>query len=106
MIGAFGAHALQAVLMENGRVDTFETGVKYQAMHAMALLVMGVLSGTFNSKWIGAAAIATVVGILIFSGSLYILSVTNVTWLGAITPIGGLSLMAGWLLLIAAIAKR
>ncbi len=106
MIGAFGAHALQAVLMENGRVDTFETGVKYQAMHAMALLVMGVLSGTFNSKWIGAAAIATALGILIFSGSLYILSVTNVTWLGAITPIGGLSLMAGWLLLIAAIAKR
>lgn len=105
VIGAFGAHALEEILLQNGRVDTFETAVKYQGIHALALLLIGILSEKLHGSLMKYAAMLMVVGILIFSGSLYILSITNIGFLGAITPIGGLGLIAGWILLIVGIYK-
>jgi uncharacterized membrane protein YgdD (TMEM256/DUF423 family) len=93
------------LLLQNGRVDTFETAVKYQGLHALALVLLGIVSEKLNSSLIRYAAISMVIGILIFSGSLYILSITNIGFLGAITPIGGLGLIAGWILLIIGIYK-
>lgn len=96
-LGAFGAHMLEDMVSAD-RLATFETGVKYQMYHALALLVIGWISreapGTLNS--VGYCFIA---GILVFSGSLYILVLTDTGWLGAITPIGGIAFIAGWILL-------
>ena len=99
-IGAFGAHGLESTLTANNRMDTFETGVKYQFYHTLALFLLGMLMINYQNSYFGYAAICFVVGIFIFSGSLYTLSLTNVTWLGAITPIGGLGFIMGWLFLI------
>ncbi|WP_226391033.1 DUF423 domain-containing protein [Penaeicola halotolerans] len=96
-IGAFGAHALEATLTENGRLDTFETAVKYHFYHALALLLVGLLMRDHDSKYLSYAAISFVMGIVIFSGSLYTLSLTNIRILGAITPIGGVGFILGWI---------
>ena len=104
-IGAFGAHALQYLLLQNESTETFETAVKYQSLHALALLILGILSGNLKNVWINYAAISMVIGTIIFSGSLYILSITNITFLGAITPIGGLGMIIGWIFLILAIYR-
>ncbi len=96
-IGAFGAHALEVTLTENGRLDTFETAVKYHFYHALALLLVGLLMRDHDSKYLSYAAISFVMGIVIFSGSLYTLSLTNIRILGAITPIGGVGFILGWI---------
>ncbi|UJP63669.1 DUF423 domain-containing protein [Mongoliitalea daihaiensis] len=100
-IGAFGAHGLQPILEANGRLETFETAVKYHFYHALGILVLAIwntlqptLKNIKLSYWL------LVIGILIFSGSLYVLSITGITWLGAITPLGGVAFIAGWLNLI------
>ena len=97
-LGAFGAHGLKARL-DAELLAVFETGVRYQMYHALALFV----AAWACARWPGAAATASgwlfVAGTLIFSGSLYVLSVTGVRWLGAVTPLGGLALLAGWLCL-------
>lgn len=98
-VGAFGAHALRATLEAGGRVETFETAVKYQFYHTLALLAIGVLMYHIPDRRLGYAAIAMLVGIIIFSGSLYVLCLTGVRWLGAVTPIGGVALIVGWVLL-------
>jgi uncharacterized membrane protein YgdD (TMEM256/DUF423 family) len=97
MIGAFGAHGLADLLEANNRLDTFETAVKYHMYHALALLLTGILFFNIPAKPLRLAGLFFTIGILIFSGSLYILCLTNISWLGAITPIGGLFLIAGWL---------
>ena len=96
-LGAFGAHSLEALLIQNGRLDTFQTAVNYHFYHTLALLGIGVLA-TVKPDWKGIsfAAWSMVLGILIFSGSLYVLSLTGITWLGAITPLGGLAFILGW----------
>lgn len=96
MIGAFGAHALAAKLAETNRTATFETAVKYQMYHTLALLLLGILMFWVQHSAFNVAAVCFVAGILVFSGSLYILSLTGITWLGAITPIGGLLMIIGW----------
>jgi uncharacterized membrane protein YgdD (TMEM256/DUF423 family) len=98
-IGAFGAHALRPLLEENGRTATFELAVRYQFYHAFAALFAGVLMNTFTSRHLGRAAVCFALGIVIFSGSLYALSLSGVLILGAITPVGGILLIAGWVLL-------
>jgi uncharacterized membrane protein YgdD (TMEM256/DUF423 family) len=103
-LGAFGAHALRTMLDASGRAATFETAVKYQFYHALALVLVGVLMQVFGNnptavKLLGWAGYSFLGGALIFSGSLYLLCFTGVTWLGAITPLGGLALLAGWALL-------
>ena len=104
-IGAFGAHGLEATLAANGRTDTFETAVKYQFYHSLALLLLGLLMLNFQHSYLNYAAYAFITGILVFSGSLYVLSLTNLTWLGAITPLGGLGFMAGWVFLVLGVCK-
>ena len=98
--GAFGAHLLEETLIESGMNDSWTTAVSYQMWHALALIICGILQRGGLSLKIAARCFA--VGILLFSGSIYWLSLDGPRWLGPITPIGGLSLMAGWALLIAA----
>lgn len=105
MVGAFGAHALKAKLLETGRLEVYETAVKYQFYHALALLLLGILMFKVQHKLLDYSGIAFIVGMVIFSGSLYILCLTNVPRWGAVTPIGGLALIAGWILLFVALLK-
>lgn len=97
-IGAFGAHGLQETLEQTGRRETFETAVKYQFYHALALFLVGIMA-LMKPKFQGYtfAVICFTAGIFVFSGSLYILSLSGITWLGAIAPIGGVCFIAGWL---------
>ena len=107
-IGAFGAHGLEETLQRNGRVDTFETAVKYHFYHVLAMLLIGVVlkaGGNKHNKLLYFAAYAMLTGIVFFSGSLYVLSLTNITFLGAITPLGGIFFIAGWLMLFWAMKK-
>ena len=106
MIGAFGAHGLEALLIENGRLNTFETAVKYQFYHSLALLLVGLLMQNNLSKYLTWATNLFVLGILMFSGSLYVLSLSHFTLLGAITPIGGLFFIFGWLALYKSMSSR
>ena len=99
-LGAFGAHGLRATLERRGMVDVWNKAVFYQFVHAIALLVFA-LYGTINRS----ACLLLLVGILLFSGSLYLLALTNFRWLGPITPFGGLCLLAGWALLFFAPSK-
>ena len=96
-LGAFGAHSLEGILVQNGRLDTFQTAVNYHFYHTLALLGIGILASV-KPQWKGFSFTAwcMILGILIFSGSLYVLSLTGITWLGAITPLGGLSFILGW----------
>lgn len=97
-IGAFGAHGLESLLIQNGRLETFQTAVQYHFYHTLALLGIGILGKAIpNWKGFVFSAWCMVLGILIFSGSLYLLSVTGITWLGAITPAGGLAFILGWI---------
>lgn len=106
-IGAFGAHGLKEILTETGRVETFETAVKYHFYHSLAIFLIGILAlVTPEWKKLSTAAILMTVGILIFSGSLYVLSLTGITWLGAITPLGGIAFIAGWILVFLAASKN
>ncbi|WP_044173192.1 DUF423 domain-containing protein [Flectobacillus major] len=105
-LGAFGAHAFKASLEAIGRVDTFETAARYQMYGGLALLVVGILSDKFKHQFIQYAGYAFVIGTLIFSGALYMICATGVTMWGAVAPIGGTSLMIGWLLLVLGISKK
>jgi uncharacterized membrane protein YgdD (TMEM256/DUF423 family) len=104
-IGAFGAHGLQDTLTANGRMETFETAVKYQFYHTLALLLLGILMLNIEQHYLSYAAYAFIGGTVVFSGSLYTLSLTNITWLGAITPIGGLGFILGWVFLVLGVSK-
>jgi len=90
-LGAFGAHGLRSTLEAHGMLDVWNKAVFYHFIHAIALLVLA-LYGTINRG----ACLLLLVGILLFSGSLYLLSLTNLRWLGAVTPLGGLCFLAGW----------
>jgi uncharacterized membrane protein YgdD (TMEM256/DUF423 family) len=105
-IGAFGAHALRAALTESGRTDTFETAVKYQFYHALALLLVGMLYAAFPNRSVLYAGYSMLAGVIVFSGSLYILCLTGIRWLGAITPLGGVFMILGWGLLLYGIIRK
>ncbi|MEO5719578.1 MAG: DUF423 domain-containing protein [Chthoniobacterales bacterium] len=95
-LGAFGAHALKGTLVTNATTEVWKTAALYHFLHALALLVLAALPSV--SRPVAGLFLS---GILLFSGSLYLLALTNVKWLGAITPLGGLCFLAGWLWLIA-----
>jgi uncharacterized membrane protein YgdD (TMEM256/DUF423 family) len=100
-LGAFGAHALRERLASD-LLDVFKTGVTYQMYHALALLAVALLiagAPSERASWLSAAGWLFVVGSVLFSASLYVLSLTRRRWLGAITPLGGLAFVAGWLAL-------
>jgi uncharacterized membrane protein YgdD (TMEM256/DUF423 family) len=105
MIGAFGAHALRKTLETTGRLETFETAVKYQFYHVFAILVIGLLLTRIQDSLLEWAGYSMMAGILIFSGSLYILSLSGVTKWGAVTPIGGVFFIIGWILMLVAILR-
>lgn len=100
-LGAFGAHGLRARLSPE-MLAVFETGVRYQMYHTLAILFVAVAAARFDGWIVNGAGWAFTLGILIFSGSLYALALTGVTMLGAITPIGGLAFIVGWGLLVVA----
>lgn len=104
-LGAFGAHGLENRLSTE-MLSIFETGVKYHFYHALGLLAVGMIATQLPEsgllKWSGWLMFA---GIVIFSGSLYILSVSGIKWLGAITPIGGTAFIVAWLLLAIAVLR-
>ena len=105
MIGAFGAHALKNLLESSGRLETFETAVKYQFYHALALILIGILMANHQHNYYQYSGYTFIAGTLIFSGSLYILCLTGITKFGMITPIGGLLMILGWLFLLLGILK-
>jgi uncharacterized membrane protein YgdD (TMEM256/DUF423 family) len=102
-LGAFGAHGLRGRLSPE-MLAVFETGVRYHMYHALALLLTSLVMARMSGWLVVTAGWCFTVGILLFSGSLYLLAVTGVTILGAITPLGGLAFLAGWACLALAAA--
>ena len=100
-LGAFGAHGLRGRLSPE-MLAVFETGVRYQMYHALALILVAIAMARFSGWLVPAAGWCFVAGILLFSGSLYALALSGVTVLGAITPLGGLAFLAGWAFLAVA----
>ncbi len=111
ILGAFGAHALKAVLTPD-QLQVFDTGVKYQFYHSFALLVTGILYASFPFRQVKLSATFFNIGIILFSGSLYALTLLKMNGqvglggVGILTPIGGLFFIAGWLMLIMGIVKK
>lgn len=111
ILGAFGAHGLKK-LVEPDSVSTFDTGVRYQFYHSFAIFIIAILYERFAGKLLNIAGYLFLTGIILFSGSLYILTIlkaTNsvgLTGIGILTPIGGLFFIAGWLFLLFAILKK
>ena len=104
-LGAFGAHALKAIRDEY-HLKVFHTGVDYQFFHTFALALVALLLQQGDSSWLRASGHAFWIGILVFSGSLYLLTLTQVGKWGAVTPLGGMSFLVGWILLFIGIWKR
>jgi uncharacterized membrane protein YgdD (TMEM256/DUF423 family) len=100
MLGAFGAHGLKKVISPE-MLEVFKTGVQYQFYHTFALLAVGIFMHFNTSNALKWAANMFLIGIILFSGSLYALAITNIKLLGIITPFGGVAFIAGWVLLIA-----
>lgn len=99
--GAFGAHALRARLSA-ADLTTFETGARYQMYHALALLAVGWVALRSPSAAATTAGWCFTIGTALFSGSLYLLTLTGTRWLGAVTPLGGVAFLAGWVALAVA----
>lgn len=99
-LGAFGAHALAETLETFGRKDTYDTAVQYHMFHALTILFVSILYKNGPHQLLTWTIRFFLSGTLIFSGSLYVLCITNITVLGAITPIGGILFIAGWVTLI------
>jgi uncharacterized membrane protein YgdD (TMEM256/DUF423 family) len=111
-LGAFGAHTLKKITgMTPDTIASFETGVRYQFYHTLALLVVAILYKEFRSRFLQWAGYFFIAGIILFSGSLYVLTFSKATQMvgmsgmGIITPFGGLFFIAGWLLLITSVVK-
>ena len=104
ILGAFGAHALKEQLTEYGQ-SIYDKAVFYQMFHAIGIFIVTIIGNYYSSFNISIIVWAFVLGILLFSGSLYILALTQIKWLGAITPIGGMMFIVGWFLLFFKILK-
>jgi uncharacterized membrane protein YgdD (TMEM256/DUF423 family) len=98
-LGAFAAHGLKARLAPE-MLAVFETGVRYQMYHAFALFAAAWARGRWPGRIFGTAGVMFVIGIALFSGSLYLLALTGTRWLGVITPFGGMAFLTGWLCLV------
>ena len=110
ILGAFGAHSLKAIFPEKA-IAIYETGVKYQFYHSIALIVCGIIYKEFANKFTVLAGRFFIVGIILFSGSLYFLTFLigvqndSLNWVGILTPIGGVFFITGWVLLILAVRR-
>jgi uncharacterized membrane protein YgdD (TMEM256/DUF423 family) len=99
-LGAFGSHALRDTLLRSGRTDTFETAVRYHMYHALALLYVGILFDDLRAKVLSMSAFAFTSGIVLFSGSLYLLCLYPLPGIVFLTPVGGFLFIIGWGLLV------
>ena len=104
-LGAFGAHGLKDYTDAAG-LATWETAVRYQAIHGLALLIFALAIQRFTSRSFTTIYLCFLLGVLIFSGSLYVLVLSGIKWLGAITPIGGCSMIIGWVVSAASYTHR
>ncbi|MBI3570845.1 MAG: DUF423 domain-containing protein [Gammaproteobacteria bacterium] len=105
LLGAFGAHSLKAHLAAD-MLAVYQTGLQYHLFHALGLLAVGfALKQIGDSVWLRRSGWLMLAGIFIFSGSLYLLSITGLRWLGAVTPLGGIAFMAAWILFAVAVMK-
>ena len=98
VLGAFGSHAMRSRLSEH-YFDVYRTAVLYHFVHAFGIFVVAWVSTQIHNQNVTYAGVSFLMGIVLFSGSLYVLSITQIKWLGAITPLGGLCFLAGWTLL-------
>jgi uncharacterized membrane protein YgdD (TMEM256/DUF423 family) len=98
-LGAFGAHAFKPMLVETGRLETYELAVRYAFYHALALLSAGILQHFIQTKYTRLASLFFLLGTILFSGSLYLLCFTNIALFAMATPFGGVLLISGWILL-------
>ncbi len=103
--GAFGAHGLKNILSPD-MLAIYEVAVRYQIYHALGIIASGVLELHGISRHIRSAGWLFLAGTILFSGSLYILTLTGIRWLGAVTPLGGVAFIGGWLVLAYAVMKR
>jgi uncharacterized membrane protein YgdD (TMEM256/DUF423 family) len=99
ILGAFGAHALKKIWEGTNTLETFETAVKYQFYHAIGLILIGVLSKEFVNKYMNWSGNLMLIGVIIFSGALYLICFTGIKAFGAIAPIGGTLMVIAWALL-------
>ena len=105
ILGAFGAHGLKSRLTDD-LLAVYQTGVQYHFYHSLGLILIGVIAWQMpGSVWLKWSAWIMLAGIVLFSGSLYLLALTNMRWLGMITPIGGIAFIVAWLLLLVAAVK-
>lgn len=105
MLGAFGAHGLKAMLTAD-MLAVYQTGVHYHLFHALGLLAIGIVATQIaDSVWLKWSGWLMLIGIILFSGSLYVLSVSGLRWLGMVTPFGGVAFIAAWIVFVIAIAK-
>jgi uncharacterized membrane protein YgdD (TMEM256/DUF423 family) len=105
LLGAFGAHALKKILSPD-MLAIYQTAVQYQFYHALGLLAVGIIGLHLPSKWIRWSGILLTAGIILFSGSLYVLSLSGIKIFGAITPIGGVSFVIGWICFAFGLIKK
>ena len=111
VLGAFGAHTLKEKLTPE-LLASFETGVRYQFYHGLALLMIAFFSKDVKNKFVQWAGISFIAGVILFSVSIYLLSIrdiigmTNYKWLGPVTPLGGLCFISGWIFLFIGLRKR
>jgi len=111
-LGAFGAHALESMATDEKILHGFQTGVQYQMYHALALLAIAIIYEKSQDKWIKWAGNCFIAGIILFSGSLYLLTYLKIQesnaikFVGPVTPLGGVLLIAGWLFLLVAVMKK
>ena len=112
VFGAFGAHSLEKITTDEKILHGFQTGVQYQVYHALALLAIAIIYEKVRSKWLKWAGNFFIAGIILFSGSLYLLAFlkihesSTVRFIGPVTPLGGIFFIAGWLFLLIAVLKR
>ena len=111
-LGAFGAHGLERVTSDEKILKSFQTGVQYQMYHALALMVVSILYDKLSISWMKWAGMFFIIGIFLFSGSLYLLTFLKIqgsnaiSMVGPITPLGGVTFIAGWLCLVMAVARK
>jgi uncharacterized membrane protein YgdD (TMEM256/DUF423 family) len=104
-LGAFGAHIVQDILTPD-RFDVYQTAVEYHFCHALGLLFLGVVTLQVpENKWLSFSGYSLIAGIIIFSGSLYVLTLTDTGWLGAVTPVGGIAFILGWIFLVMGVTR-
>tara|TARA_Y100001970_G_C14059092_1_gene763217 strand:- start:292 stop:648 length:357 start_codon:yes stop_codon:yes gene_type:complete len=97
VLGSFGAHSLESTISD--KIDIFKTAIQYQMFHSMALMIIGLIMITIKLDLV-VVGYLFIIGILLFSGSLYIIAIFKISFLGMIAPIGGLSFIAGWIVMI------